>query len=99
MRSQRNTHRPCTVEISAAAWNQVARLSQECYRAIQARLECVASLGATTQAKPATFQVEDLRVHYVVDARRRLVTLLEITRERGATTKGASRPTTTRAPG
>lgn len=97
MKSQRNTHRPYTVEIAAAAWSQVARLSQERYRDIQARLEAVAAL-ATPTAEPATFQVEELTIHYVVDARRRLVSLLDITRERSASAKGASRSPTTRSP-
>lgn len=99
MKSQRNTHRPYTVEISAAAWSQVARLSQESYRAIQARLEGVAALGAPALSASTTFQVEGLTVHYAVDPRDRLVTLLEISGERGATPKDSSRPTATRASG
>ncbi|MCP3161875.1 hypothetical protein [Myxococcus qinghaiensis] len=99
MKSPRNTHRPYTVEISAAAWNQVARLSQESYRAIQARLEGVATLGAPALSASTTFQVEDLTVHYVVDPRNRLVTLLEISHERGATPEASSCPMTTRVSG
>ncbi|AKF86185.1 hypothetical protein MFUL124B02_23000 [Myxococcus fulvus 124B02] len=96
MKSPRNTHRPYTVEISAGAWSQVARLSQERYRAIQGHLERVASLGAQTEAS-ATFQVDELHVHYMVDARRRLVTLVDITRDK--LVKPAGRATAPKAPG
>lgn len=99
MKSPRNTHRPYTVEISAAAWSQVARLSQASYRAIQARLEAVATLGALAPSSSTSFQVDELTVHYAVDTRRRLVTLLEISRERGASPKDSSRPPATRASG
>ncbi|MBZ4397553.1 hypothetical protein [Myxococcus sp. AS-1-15] len=98
MKSPRNTHRPYTVEISAGAWSQVARLSQERYRAIQAHLERVASLGAQTEAS-ATFQVDELHVHYAVDARRRLVTLVDITRDTAGVMKAAGRSTAPKAPG
>ncbi|QSQ15496.1 hypothetical protein [Myxococcus landrumensis] len=96
MKSQRNIHRPFTVEIAAAAWNQVARLSRERYRAIQARLEEVAALGALAEGS-GCFPLEELTIHYHVDTRRRLVSLLDITRDKGCTTKSPARPSTTRA--
>ncbi|WP_338866196.1 hypothetical protein [Myxococcus stipitatus] len=96
MKSQRNMHRPFTVEIAAAAWSQVARLSRERYRAIQARLEAVAALGALAET-PACFQLEELTIHYHVDTRRRLVSLLDITRDKGCAAKSPGKVSTTRA--
>ncbi|QSQ26336.1 hypothetical protein JY651_15985 [Pyxidicoccus parkwayensis] len=87
MRSPRNVHRPYTVEIVAEAWEQVSYLPRDTYRAIQARLESVGQQAAlkapeATQEEAPSFRHEDLTIHYVVDARRRLIKLLRISRER-----------------
>lgn len=89
MRSPRNIHRPFTVEIVAEAWGQVSHLPRDTYRAIQARLESLALQSAQSTAEAAndeapSFYLEGLTVHYAVDARRRLIKLLRITRERGS---------------
>ncbi|AGC45566.1 hypothetical protein MYSTI_04268 [Myxococcus stipitatus DSM 14675] len=96
MKSQRNIHRPFTVEIAAAAWSQVARLSRERYRAIQARLEEVAALGAVAE-ESGCFQLEELTIYFHVDTRRRLVSLMDIIRDKGCVPKSPARPSTTRA--
>jgi hypothetical protein len=90
MRSTRNIHRAYTVEIATDAWGQVSHLPRDTYRAIQARLESLATLSS--QASPESsgapagaerdFRMADLTLHYTVDARRRLIKLLRITRER-----------------
>ncbi|MCE9671175.1 hypothetical protein LY474_25525 [Myxococcus stipitatus] len=97
MKSPRNVHRPYTLEISAEAWSQVARLSRERYRAIQTRLEAIAALANPADA-PGSFEVEELTVHHEVDSRRRLVTLVRIVSSSGAEARGAPGSALTRAP-
>lgn len=92
MRSPRNIHRPYTVEIATEAWEQVSHLPRDTYRAIQARLESLAqqSALATPEASAEdvpSFRIEDLTIHYAVDARHRLIKLLRISRERGPASK------------
>ncbi|WP_164002554.1 hypothetical protein [Pyxidicoccus caerfyrddinensis] len=88
MRSSKNIHRPYTVEIATEAWGQVSHLPRETYRAIQARLEslawqaALASQDAPVEEVPS-FRIEDLTIHYAVDARRRLIELVRISREHG----------------
>ena len=98
MKSSRNIHRPYTVEIVADAWVQVSHLPRDTYRAIQTRLEALAALSSQSAlASPEdapeefpSFRLEGLRIHYAVDARRRLINLLRISRER-STPAAASR--------
>ncbi|MCP3144894.1 hypothetical protein [Pyxidicoccus xibeiensis] len=103
MKSPRNIHRPYTVEIVAEAWGQVAHLPTNTYRALQARLELVAaqaqSSGEGILSDTPSFQVEGLTVHYAVDSRRRLIQLLEVSRERSrppASTSSATEEPTSR---
>ena len=90
MRASRNIHRPFTVEIVADAWAQVSHLPRETYRAIQARLESVA-VDSSDPAAPSpdgapdavpSFRMGEMTIHYVVDAPRRLIQLVRISRER-----------------
>lgn len=90
MKVPRNIHRPYTVEIVADAWGQVSHLPRDTYRAIQARLESLAIKSSEHAATPGegtpeevpSFRVDHLTIHYVVDARRRLIRLMRISRER-----------------
>ncbi|MCP3099448.1 hypothetical protein LZ198_11260 [Myxococcus sp. K15C18031901] len=94
MKSPRNVHRPYTLEISAEAWSQVARLTRERYRAIQACLEGIAAQAHPADA-PSSFDVDELTVHHVVDPRRRLVTLVRIVpRAPGSSVTRATHPFT-----
>ncbi|MFP2929697.1 hypothetical protein ACLESO_31765 [Pyxidicoccus sp. 3LG] len=100
MKSPRNIHRPYTVEIVAEAWGQVARLPTNTYRAIQARLDSLAARAVVDPfpvtpegetSTPPSFQLEDLTIRYAVDTRRRLIQLLEISRERSTPLASTSR--------
>ena len=90
MRSPRNTHRPFTVEVVTDAWKQVSHLPRETYRAIQARLESLAAQSSEHATPPPiagpedtpSFRMGELTIHYTVDARRRLIRLMHISRER-----------------
>jgi mRNA-degrading endonuclease RelE of RelBE toxin-antitoxin system len=99
MRSPRNIHRPFTVEIVTDAWAQVSQLPRDTYRAVQARLESLAA-HASEHAAPSSegaaeerprFSVGDLTIHYVVDARRRVIQLVRISRERSTSAVSRSR--------
>ncbi|MFP2904569.1 type II toxin-antitoxin system RelE family toxin [Pyxidicoccus sp. 3LFB2] len=106
MQPPRNIHRPYTVEIEADAWGQVSRLPRDTYRTIQARLESLAALSSqATPASPgdavdeaSSFRLGDLTIRYAVDARRRLILLLGIARER-STASTASRTRGEESPG
>ncbi len=98
MKPPRNIHRPFTVEIVSDVWGQVSHLPRDTYRAIQARLESLAMLSSQGTPVPAagppeedpSFRLDDLTIHYAVDARRRLIKLLRISRERSTATAAST---------
>ena len=95
MRSTRDTHPSTayTVEISPAAWKQLATLPTDAYGRIRAKLDTLANELTAAQPPPwPTPQqeapsadarasiVEGFAVLYGVDAERRRLTILEVTK-------------------
>jgi mRNA-degrading endonuclease RelE of RelBE toxin-antitoxin system len=95
MRSSRKTHpvTAYTVEVSPSAWSQLATLVTDDYAHIRAKLDAIAAELTATQPPTAptsqqeeqraaarAFVVEGYAVLYAVDAERRSVTLLEVTK-------------------
>lgn len=82
------------VEVSAAAWEQLSRMSLELYQRIREDLDAVgarlAGLGqfsltllkAVGQVTSLSLRVEDYIVLYDVDPERQRVTLLDVCRQR-----------------
>lgn len=89
MRDLENTH-AYPVEVSAAAWTQLSRMSLELYQRIRGDLDALGArfaglgkfsltfLDAVGQVTTRSLQVEDYVIRYDVDPERRRLTLLEV---------------------
>jgi hypothetical protein len=80
-----------TVEVSSAAWKQLAQLPLETYQRIRGELDTLAAWLGTHPPAPLppkgtshpiirSFALEDHVAHYDVDPERRLLTLREVSR-------------------
>ncbi|MFL5353667.1 type II toxin-antitoxin system RelE family toxin [Archangium sp.] len=69
-----------TVEVSSAAWKQLARLPLETYQRIRGELENVSTrlAGLVNQSTALSLVVGDYMARYAVSPERKRLTLLEL---------------------
>jgi hypothetical protein len=69
-----------TVEVSSAAWKQLARLPLETYQRIRGELEAVSTrlAGLVNQSPALSLVIGDHLARYAVSPERKRLTLLEV---------------------